>query len=70
MVRGNSIIRFLCIVIGILGGAGSGYMLTQTKAISRMVQPAENKVEVIGGAISEMADGKTDGPMSFVGQKY
>lgn len=54
--------------MGIIGGAFSGYMLTQKKLVRRVVEPAENKVEVIGGAISDMGPGKTDGPMSFVGQ--
>lgn len=56
--------------MGVIGGAASGYMLTQKKVLRRMVEPTENKVEVIGGAISDMGGGKTDGPMSFVGQRY
>lgn len=67
--RGNKIIRYLCVLIGILGGAISGYMLTQEKSIRKVVEPVENKVQVIGQAISEM-EGKKDSPMAYAGSRY
>lgn len=67
--RGNKIIRYLCILIGVLGGALSGYMLSMGKAIRKVVDPVENKVQVIGQAISEI-EGKKDSPMAFTGSRY
>lgn len=69
VLRGNSIIRVLCVLIGVIGGAISGYMLTQEKTISKVVEPIENNVQVIGQAIGEV-EGKKDSPMAFVGSKY
>lgn len=65
VIRGNKIIRLLCILIGIVGGALSGYMLTQKKVISKVVEPIENKVQVIGGQI-----GQGDSPMQYAENKY
>lgn len=67
--RGNKIIRYLCIVIGIIGGALSGYMLSQQKTLKKMVEPVENNVQVIGQAISEM-ELKKDSPMAYAPSKY
>lgn len=67
--RGNKIIRYLCIFIGIIGGALSGYMLTQQKTLKKMVEPVENNVQVIGQTISEM-ELKKDSPMAYAPSKY
>lgn len=69
VLRGNSIIRYLCILIGILGGALSGYMLTQEQTIRKVIEPVENNVQVIGDTIREM-EGKKDSPMAYAPAKY
>lgn len=69
VLRGNSIIRTLCVLIGVIGGAISGYMLTQQKTVSKVVEPIENNVQVIGQAIGEV-EGKKDSAMAFAGSKY
>lgn len=69
VVRGNKIIRYFSIIIGILGGAASGYMLTQKKVVRKMVEPGENKVNNISQAITEM-EGQKDNALAFAGNRY
>ena len=59
--RGNKIIRYLCIAVGLVGGALSGFMLTQKKTVRKVVQPVDNKVQVIGDQVGDI-EGVNDSP--------
>lgn len=62
--RGNKIIRYLCIAVGLVGGALSGFMLTQKKTVRKVVQPVDNKVQVIGDQVGDI-EGVNDSPMAY-----
>lgn len=68
--RGNKIIRYLCILIGVIGGALSGYMLTITKAARKVVEAADNKVQVIGQAAMNEIEGKVDGDTAMAYSRH
>lgn len=70
MKRGNNILRFVCIIVGILGAAASGYMLTTEKALRKVVEPAvDSNVQVIGQTITDLEGKKEDNAMAYA-SKY
>lgn len=70
VVRGNKIIRYFCVIVGILGGAASGYMLTmKQKTVRKVVEAGENKTQNISQAITEI-EGQKDNAMAYAGNRY